>query len=72
MKTHGTRGIHNIYTLIEEHKLLYPDDIISWGKDEFWSDNIFSYDIVHFHWPQAYMSQCKQSESNKENERERC
>lgn len=51
-----------IYTLIEEYKRLYPDDIISWGRDEFWSDLIFSFDIVHFHWPQAYMAQCKQSE----------
>ena len=50
-----------IYTLIEEYNLLYPEDIISWGKEEFWSENIFSYDIVHFQWPNAFLSQCNQS-----------
>lgn len=44
-----------IYTLIEELQKLHPDCLISWGREKFWSDDVFSYDIVHFHWPQTFM-----------------
>ena len=45
-----------IFTLIEELKRQHPQDIVSWGRELFWSEEIFSYDIVHFHWPQAFMA----------------
>lgn len=44
-----------IYTLIEGLQKSHPDCDLSWGREAFWSDDIFSYDIVHFHWPQTFM-----------------
>ena len=44
-----------IYTLIEGLQKSHSDCELSWGRDAFWSDEIFSYDIVHFHWPQTFM-----------------
>lgn len=53
-----------IYTLIEVLQKQYPDCEISWGRDAFWSDDIFSFDIVHFHWPQTFMGKDPHSESD--------
>ena len=44
-----------IYTLIEGLQQSYPDCEMAWGRDAFWSEDIFTFDIVHFHWPQAFM-----------------
>lgn len=45
-----------IYTLIESLESHYPEIRMGWGRDSFWGEDIFSYDIVHFHWPQAFMA----------------
>ncbi len=45
-----------ISTLIEELWRTHPEDDVSWGRELFWNNKIFTYDIVHFHWPQAFMS----------------
>ena len=52
-----------IYTLIEGLWNLNPEIIVAWGRDLFWNDRIFSYDIVHFHWPQAFMNGDRHSET---------
>lgn len=44
-----------IYTLIEGIQKSHPDCELSWGREAFWSDDILSFDIVHFHWPQTFM-----------------
>ena len=44
-----------IYTLIEGIQNSHPDCVIGWGREQFWKDDICSYDIVHFHWPQTFM-----------------
>ena len=46
-----------IYTLMEEMQRKHSDVDFGWGWREFWTDELFSYDIVHFQWPQAYMAQ---------------
>lgn len=53
-----------IYTLIEGLQKQYPDCEISWGRDAFWSDDIFSYDLVHFHWPQTFMGKDSHTETD--------
>ncbi len=53
-----------IYTLIDGLRLLHPGCEISWGRDLFWSDEIFSFNIVHFHWPQTFMGKDPHSESD--------
>lgn len=53
-----------IFTLIEEIKRQQPECIVSWGRDLFWSDEIFNYDIVHFHWPQAFMAGDRHTEDD--------
>lgn len=53
-----------IYTLIEGLQKSHPDCEISWGRDAFWSDDIFSFDIVHFHWPQTFMGKDSHSEED--------
>ena len=45
-----------ISTLIEQIQATHPDSEVAWGRERFWSQEIFSYDIVHFHWPQAFMA----------------
>lgn len=45
-----------IYTLMEGIQTQHPDIEFSWGTDIFWNDKIFEFDIVHFHWTQAFMS----------------
>ena len=44
-----------IYTLIEGIQKSHQDCELAWGRDLFWSDAIYSFDIVHFHWPQTFM-----------------
>lgn len=44
-----------IYTLIEGLMNNHPDCELSWGRDLFWSNDIFTFDIVHFHWPHTFM-----------------
>lgn len=53
-----------IYTLIEGIQKSHPDCGMGWGRDEFWSDEILSYDIVHFHWPQTFMGRDPHTEEN--------
>jgi len=45
-----------IYTLIEQIQQAHPECEIAWGRERFWSHEIYSFDIVHFHWPQAFMA----------------
>jgi len=45
-----------IYTLIEQIRKVHPECEIAWGRERFWSQDIFSFDIVHFQWPQAFMA----------------
>lgn len=53
-----------IYTLIEGIQRSHPDCELAWGRALFWSDDIFSYDIVHFHWPQTFMGKDPHSEED--------
>ncbi|MCR5186176.1 MAG: hypothetical protein K6D97_03565 [Clostridia bacterium] len=53
-----------IFTLIEEIKRQHPESVVSWGRDLFWSDEIYTYDIVHFHWPNAFMAGDPHSEKD--------
>lgn len=45
-----------IYTLIEAIRETHPDCQIAWGRPLFWSDEIFSFDIVHFQWTQSFIT----------------
>ncbi|MCR5157612.1 MAG: hypothetical protein K6D37_00640 [Prevotella sp.] len=45
-----------ISTLIEQMRDTHPESLVAWGRAPFWSEEICSYDIVHFHWPQAFMA----------------
>lgn len=51
-----------IYTLIESISQYHVECKMSWGRELFWSKDIFSYDIVHFHWPQTFMGNDSHSE----------
>lgn len=53
-----------IYTLIEGLQKSHPDCEISWGRDAFWSNDIYSFDIVHFHWPQTFMGKDSHTEED--------
>ena len=53
-----------IYTLIEGIKKLHPDCEMSWGRETFWSEEIFSFNIVHFHWPQTFMGKDPHTEED--------
>lgn len=53
-----------IYTLIEGLQKSYSECELSWGRDMFWSDDIYTYDIVHFHWPQTFMGKDPHSEAD--------
>lgn len=53
-----------IYTLIEGIQKSHPDCSMGWGRELFWSDKIFSYDIVHFHWPQTFMGRDPHTETD--------
>ncbi len=53
-----------IYTLIEGLQQNCSDCSVSWGRELFWSDDIFSFDIVHFHWPQTFMGNDKHTEDD--------
>ena len=53
-----------IYTLIEGLQKSHPDCELSWGREAFWSDDILSFDIVHFHWPQTFMGKDPHSETD--------
>ena len=53
-----------IYTLIEGIQKSHQDCNVAWGRDRFWSDEIFSYDIVHFHWPQTFMGKDPHSQAD--------
>ena len=46
-----------IYTLIEATRESHPDDQVAWGRPLFWSNEIFSFDIVHFQWPQSFITE---------------
>ena len=53
-----------IYTLIEGIQNSHPDCVIGWGREQFWKDDICSYDIVHFHWPQTFMGSDTHTETD--------
>jgi hypothetical protein len=53
-----------IYTLIEGIKKSHPECGMGWGRENFWSDEILSYDIVHFHWPQTFMGKDPHTETD--------
>lgn len=53
-----------IYTLIEGIRQLHQDCTFFWGREDFWSDEILSFDIVHFHWPQAFMGKDNHTEND--------
>lgn len=53
-----------IYTLIEGIQKSHPDCNMGWGREIFWSDEILSYDIVHFHWPQTFMGKDSHTETD--------
>ena len=53
-----------IYTLIEGIIKSHPDCHVAWGRERFWSDEILSYDIVHFHWPQTFMGKDSHTETD--------
>ncbi len=44
-----------IYTLKESIEKNHPDITFAWGEDIFWSEKILEYDIIHFHWPAAFL-----------------
>lgn len=52
-----------IYTLVDSIRSNHPDVEFGWGWDAFWSDEIYTYDIVHFQWPQAFMSYVPEGEA---------
>ena len=45
-----------IYTLVKEIKKISSKVEINYGREGFWNETIFNYDIVHFQWPQAFMA----------------
>lgn len=45
-----------IYTLIDEIKKKHAGVFVGYGRDAFWDESIYDYDIVHFQWPQAFMA----------------
>ena len=49
----GNPYIYSLMDCISQH---HPDVKWGWGLSEFWEESVFSYDIVHFHWPQAFMA----------------
>lgn len=53
-----------IYTLIEGIQKSHPECGMGWGRENFWSDEILSYDIVHFHWPQTFMGKDPHTETD--------
>lgn len=53
-----------IYTLIEGIQQSHPDCELAWGRDPFWSEDIYTYDIVHFHWPQTFMGKDPHTEAD--------
>lgn len=53
-----------IYTLIEGIIKSHPDCLMAWGREKFWSDEILSYDLVHFHWPQTFMGKDSHTETD--------
>ncbi len=53
-----------IYTLIEGIIKSHPDCLMAWGRERFWSDEILSYDLVHFHWPQTFMGKDSHTETD--------
>lgn len=53
-----------ISTLIDGLKKAHPDCEIASGRAAFWSPDIFTFDIVHFHWPAAFMHGDEHSEAD--------
>lgn len=44
-----------IYTLKDEIERVHNDVIFKWGEEIFWSEELLEFDIVHFHWPAAFL-----------------
>ena len=53
-----------IITLIDGLRKAHPDCEIASGRHAFWSPDIFTFDIVHFHWPAAFMYGDEHSEDD--------
>ena len=53
-----------IYTFINSLQNAHPDCEMAWGRDRFWNPDIYTFDIVHFHYPQAFMSGDKHTEAD--------
>lgn len=55
-------GTPFIYVLMQELSRQHPNEVqCGYGRNEFWSDSIFDYDILTFHFPQAFMNGDKHS-----------
>ncbi len=53
-----------IYTLIEGLQQAHPECQISWGREAFWNEQIYTFDIVHFHWTQTFMGKDSHSDND--------
>ena len=42
-----------VYAIIDGIENLYDDIKWGWGYEKFWTDHVFSYDIVLVHWPET-------------------
>lgn len=49
-------GTPYIYTLKENIEKMHSNVLFKWGMDEFWSNNLYEYDIIHFQFPAAFMA----------------
>lgn len=44
-----------VYALTDGINDLYGDISWGWGYETFWTDQIFNYDVILFHWPEALL-----------------
>ena len=45
-----------VSTIIDRISKMYHDVIFGYGKDLFWSDHIYEFDIIHIHWPDTFFN----------------
>lgn len=57
-------GSPYITTFMDTLGSTHPDCEMGWGRERFWSDDIFTFDIVHFHYPSAFISYDTHNESD--------
>ena len=53
-----------ISTFIEAIGSAHPDCEMGWGRERFWSEEIFTFDIAHFHYPSAFIAYDSHTESD--------